>query len=89
MYPTQISFRKIKVTLFYNPNICDDSKAAVQQAVSKLLQKFFLVYFALRKLLILINKYVLLCILSVAESTELSINTTGTTFWNFPEVDGT
>ena len=82
-------FQKKKVTLFYNPNICHDSEAAVQQAVSKWFQKFFLVYFALRDPLILINEYILLCILSVAESTEPSIYTTGTTFWNLPEVDGT
>jgi hypothetical protein len=52
-------------------------------------KNFFLVFFALRYPLILINKYILLCILSVAESTEPSIYTRGTTFWNLPEVDGT
>jgi hypothetical protein len=54
--------------------------------MSKFFQKFFLVYFALRDPLILINEYILLCILSVAESTEPSIYTTVTTFWNLPEV---
>jgi hypothetical protein len=69
--------------------MCDDSEAAVQQAVSKFFQKFFSIYFALRNPLILINENILPRILSVVESTKHSIYTTGATFWNLPEMDGT
>jgi hypothetical protein len=56
--------------------MCDDSEAAVQQAVSILFQKFFSIYFALRNPLILINEFILLRIVSVAEGNEYSIHTT-------------
>ena len=67
--------------------MCDDSEEAVQQAVSKLFQKFFSIYFALRNPVILINEYILLRILSVVESTKHRIYTTGATFWNLPEIE--
>jgi hypothetical protein len=69
--------------------MCDDSAAAVQQAVSKLFQKFFSIYFALRNPPILMNENVLLRVLSVVESTEHSTYTTGAAFGTLPELDST
>jgi hypothetical protein len=69
--------------------MCDDSEETIQQAVNKLFQKFFSIYFELRSALILINEYISLRILSVFESTEHNINAKGATFGNLPEKDGT
>ena len=45
IHHTQISFRKMKVTLFCNRNMCDHLAASVQQDVNKLFQKILFILF--------------------------------------------